>query len=119
MVIKTPERELADLRAKELAERELADLRAKKLAVHDAMHALPDEELDLKAFFAPPNLGPPAKLAPVLRAVSEVATRTPGPITLYADHYRMLDQLAGPDAEFYWGPVRLVAERPIDPSIIC
>lgn len=45
MVIKTPERELADLRAKELAERELADLRAKKLAVHDAMHALPDEEL--------------------------------------------------------------------------
>jgi len=75
--------------------------------------------LDLKAFFAPPNLGPPAKLAPVLRAVSEVATRTPGPITLYADHYRMLDQLAGPDAEFYWGPVRLVAERPIDPSIIC
>lgn len=75
--------------------------------------------VDLKALFAPPNLGPSGQLADAIDAIAKVAPNIPGPLTIRADHYRMLDQLVGPNAEFYWGPVRLVAERPIDPSIIC
>lgn len=80
--------------------------------------------LDLKAYFAPPNLGPPGRLRSLIDTLRQAAPQVSGDtLTVSWMDYGQLQLAASPLAdsstEIYWGRIRLVCGPAPDPSIIC
>lgn len=80
--------------------------------------------LDLKAYFAPPNLGPPGHLRSLIDTLKQAAPRVSGDsltVSWMGHHQLQLaaSPLADSSTEIYWGRIRLVCGPAPDPSIIC